>query len=153
MKEAGAMAAEWARVNVLRMLATAIGIAMVWPYLLHLAFLIRQALGRATNGQERERAIALRALQERCVACRLENMFVGWVRLCPHNVVFWGGFHRQKLKFRRCARIAWGFGWHRFQAPLFAEMRWKDKKFMRYVRTWTARRRWRCCCARQDNGP
>lgn len=75
MDKAGAMAAEWARTNVLRMLATAIGIVMVWPYVLHLVSLIRQALDRA-NAQERERAMALRALQERCVVFGRENMFM-----------------------------------------------------------------------------
>lgn len=75
MDKAGAMAAEWARTNVLRMLATAIGIVMVWPYVFHLVSLIRQALDRAT-AQERERAMALRALQERCVVFGRENMFM-----------------------------------------------------------------------------
>eukprot|EP00752_Nemacystus_decipiens_P002453 g2310.t1 len=64
MDRVGAMVAEWARTNVLRMLATAIGIVMVWPYVLHLVSMVRQALDRA-HPQERERAMALRALQER----------------------------------------------------------------------------------------
>lgn len=78
----GAMAAEWARTNLLRMLATAVGFVIVWPYVLHLVSLARQALNRA-NAQERERTMALRALQERCavLAEMTKKMHSTWFHL------------------------------------------------------------------------
>lgn len=67
MEIVGEVASEWARVNLLRMLAAAVGFVMVWPYVLEVVSWVRHVLDR-TSAQERERAMALRALQERCVA-------------------------------------------------------------------------------------
>lgn len=66
----GAMASEWTsewlRTFLLKLLGTAIGFVMVWPYVLQLVSSLKEALDRAT-AHERERATALKALQDRCV--------------------------------------------------------------------------------------